>query len=58
MKIVILDDWFDTLSGLPFFKILSGYDVTVFKDHVNDIDELVKRSTPYDIIIFCFVTVQ
>ena len=51
MKIVILDDWFDTLSGLPFFKILSGYDVTVFKDHVNDIDELAKRLKPYDIII-------
>ena len=51
MKIVILDDWFDTLSGLPCFKILNGYDVTVFKDHVNDIDELAKRLKPYDIII-------
>ena len=51
MKIVTLDDWFDTFSGLSYVKILSGYDVTVSKDHVDDIHGLAKGLMPYDIII-------
>lgn len=43
MKVHILDDWFDTLRALPSFERLSGHDVTVWNDHVKDIDALAGR---------------
>ena len=43
MKITIIDDWFDTLRGLPCFKKLDGHDVTIWNDHVEDIGVLVER---------------
>lgn len=43
MKIHILDDWFDTLRGLPCYARLKGRDVTVWTDHVEDIDALADR---------------
>ena len=43
MKVAILDDWFDTLRTLPCFEKLEGHEVTVFTDHVQDIDELAER---------------
>ncbi|NVN88882.1 MAG: D-2-hydroxyacid dehydrogenase family protein [Rhodopseudomonas sp.] len=43
MKISILDDYFDTLRGLPCFAKLQGHDVTIFNDHVQDTDQLAER---------------
>ena len=43
MKIAILDDWFDTLRGLPCFAKLDGHDVTVFTDHIEDPAALAER---------------
>ncbi len=43
MKVHILDDWFDTLRALPCFGKLDGHDVTVWTDHVEDIDTLATR---------------
>lgn len=43
MKVHILDDWFDTLSGLPCFGKLDGHDTTVWTDHVEDPDILADR---------------
>ena len=43
MKITILDDYFDTLRILPCFAKLAGHDVTVWNDHVQDIDALAAR---------------
>ena len=43
MKITIIDDWFDTLRGLPCFKKLDGHDVTIWNDHVEEIGVLVER---------------
>ena len=43
MKIHILDDWFDTLRTLPSFDKLAGHDVTVWNDHMEDVDVLAKR---------------
>jgi len=43
MKIAILDDWHDTIRGLPCFAKLAGHDVTVFTDHVQDDAELARR---------------
>ncbi|MBC6442517.1 MAG: D-2-hydroxyacid dehydrogenase family protein [Rhodobacteraceae bacterium] len=36
MKIHILDDWLDTLRGLPCFEMLANHDVTVWTDHEPD----------------------
>ncbi len=43
MKVHILDDWFDTLSGLPCFAKLAGHDVTVWTDHEPDPAKLAER---------------
>lgn len=43
MKVHILDDWFDTLRGLPCFGKLDGHEVTVWTGHVEDADVLAER---------------
>ena len=43
MKVHILDDWFDTLRGLPCFRLLEGHDVTVWTDHEPDEEALAAR---------------
>src|SRR5215813_5038901 len=43
MKIAILDDYFDTLRTLACFSKLKGHDVTIWNDHVQDVDALATR---------------
>lgn len=43
MKVTILDDYFDTLRTLPCFRKLDGHDVTVWTDHIQDLDLLAQR---------------
>jgi D-3-phosphoglycerate dehydrogenase len=43
MKIAILDDYFDTLRTLRCFGKLDGHEVTIYNDHVQDVDELAAR---------------
>jgi len=43
VKIAILDDYFDTLRTLDCFRTLDGHDVTVWKDHADDIELLARR---------------
>jgi D-3-phosphoglycerate dehydrogenase len=43
MRVSILDDYFDTLRTLNCFDKLDGHDVTVFTDHVQDVDRLADR---------------
>ncbi len=43
MKVHILDDWFDTLRGLPCFTLLDGHAVTVWTDHLEDESALAAR---------------
>ncbi|MGH1414944.1 MAG: D-2-hydroxyacid dehydrogenase family protein [Pelagimonas sp.] len=43
MHVHILDDWFDTLRGLPCFTKLADHDVTVWTDHVKDVEVLADR---------------
>ena len=43
MKVHILDDWFDTLRGLPSFAQLKEHDVTVWNDHIEDTSILAER---------------
>ena len=43
MKISILDDYFDTLRTLQCFRKLDGHEVTVWTDHVQNVDALAAR---------------
>jgi D-3-phosphoglycerate dehydrogenase len=43
MKIAILDDYFDTLRTLECFRRLDGHDVTIWNDHVDDLEVLADR---------------
>ena len=43
MKVHILDDWFDTLRGLPCFAKLADHEVTVWTDHEADPVKLAAR---------------
>ena len=51
MRVAILDDWFDTLRSLPSFAKLAGHDVTVWNDHVDDVDELARRLASTDALV-------
>lgn len=51
MKVAILDDYFDTLRTLPCFETLSGHDVTVFNDHVQDSSRLAERLRSFDALV-------
>jgi len=43
VKVSILDDYFDTLRSLDCFSKLAAHEVTVWNDHVQDVDELADR---------------
>lgn len=43
MRIAILDDYFDTIRGLPCSAKLAGHEVTIFNDHVQETDALAAR---------------
>ncbi|MEP6944075.1 MAG: D-2-hydroxyacid dehydrogenase family protein [Betaproteobacteria bacterium] len=43
MKISILDDYHDTLRTLDCFRKLAGDEITIWSDHVQDVDALTER---------------
>jgi D-3-phosphoglycerate dehydrogenase len=43
MKVSILDDYHDTLRTLNAFGKLAGHEVTIWNDHVQDVDALAGR---------------
>ena len=43
MNISILDDYHDTLRTLRCFSKLVGHNVTIWNDHVQDVDLLAER---------------
>ncbi|MBB1627526.1 D-2-hydroxyacid dehydrogenase family protein [Achromobacter sp. UMC71] len=51
MNITILDDYFDTLRGLPCFSKLQGHAVTVWNDHVQDVDALAERLRDTEVLV-------
>ena len=51
MKVSILDDYFDTLRTLPCFGKLAGHDVTIWNDHVQDVDVLAERLRDTDALV-------
>ena len=51
MKVTILDDYFDTLRTLPCFGKLAGHDVTVWNDHVQDVDALAAAPADTEALV-------
>lgn len=51
MKIAILDDSFDTLRTLSCFAKLSGHQVTVWNDHVEDEGLLAARLQDAEVLV-------
>jgi D-3-phosphoglycerate dehydrogenase len=51
MKISILDDYHDTVRTLSCFSKLSGHDVTIFNDHLQDTDALAARLTDTEALV-------
>jgi D-3-phosphoglycerate dehydrogenase len=51
MKVHILDDWFDTLRGLPSFQRLDQHEVTVWTDHIEDLDVLTERLAHAEVLV-------
>ena len=51
MKITILDDYFDTLRTLECFRKLSGHEVTIWNDHVQDPEALAERLRDTEVLV-------
>jgi D-3-phosphoglycerate dehydrogenase len=51
MKISILDDYHDTLRTLTCFHKLDGHDVTIWNDHVQNVDTLAKRLSDTEVLV-------
>ena len=51
MKISILDDYHDTLRTLDCFAKLSGHDVEIWNDHVQDVDALAERLCETEVLV-------
>jgi len=51
MKISILDDYHDTLRTLACFDKLTGHDVTIWNDHVQDVDTLAERLRDAEVLV-------
>jgi len=43
MKVAILDDYHDTVRTLACFRQLGGHEVTIWNDHIQDVDALAAR---------------
>ena len=51
MKISILDDYHDTLRTLSCFGKLAGHEVTIWNDHVQDVDALAQRLADAEVLV-------
>src|SRR5262245_13269737 len=51
IRVSILDDYFDTLHTLPCFDKLAPFDVTIWNDHVEDVDVLAERLENAEVLV-------
>src|SRR5262245_61717989 len=51
MTVSILDDYFDTVYTLPCFGKLAPFDVTIWNDHVEDVDVLAERLEDSEVLV-------
>ncbi|WP_425230636.1 D-2-hydroxyacid dehydrogenase family protein [Sphingomonas sp.] len=51
MKVAILDDWSNTLAGLPCLARLADHEVMVWTDHVEEVDVLARRLAETEVLV-------
>jgi D-3-phosphoglycerate dehydrogenase len=51
MRIAILDDYHDTLRTLDCFRKLAGHEVSIWNDHVQDVDALAERLRDTEVLV-------
>ena len=51
MKISILDDYHDTIRTLECYKKLAGHEVTIWNDHIQEVDELASRLHDTEVLV-------
>ncbi|HCI80559.1 MAG TPA: 3-phosphoglycerate dehydrogenase, partial [Ktedonobacter sp.] len=51
MHIIIPDDYQDAVRHLDSFRKLAGQDVTIYNDHVTDVDTLAQRFHDADVLV-------
>lgn len=51
MKIAILDDYLDALRTLSCYSAIAAHDVTVWRDHTDDVDVLADRLADAEAIV-------
>jgi D-3-phosphoglycerate dehydrogenase len=51
IAVAILDDYFDTLRTLPCFAKLAPFDVTIWNDHVEEVDVLAERLKDTEVLV-------
>ena len=51
MNITIFDDYFDTVRTLACFRKLDAHQVTIWNDHVDDIDMLAERLKDTEVLV-------
>ena len=51
MKISILDDYHDTVRTLDCFAKLSGHEITIWNDHLQDVDALADRLQDAEVLV-------
>ena len=51
MRVAILDDYFNTLPTLDCYSRLAEHEVTVWNDHVDDLDVLANRLREAEVLV-------
>lgn len=51
MQVSILDDYLDTLRTLECFSSFDGHVVTVWNDHVDDVDVLAECLQSSEVLV-------
>jgi D-3-phosphoglycerate dehydrogenase / 2-oxoglutarate reductase len=51
MNVTILDDYHDTLRTLDCFRKLDGHRVTIWNDHVQDVEALAERLRETEVLV-------
>ena len=51
MNITILDDYLDTIRTLTSFRKLDGHEVTIWNDHVQNVDALADRLRDAEVVV-------
>jgi D-3-phosphoglycerate dehydrogenase len=51
MKIVVPDDYQDMVHRLSCFSLLDGHEVTRFREPAKDLDQLVERLHPAEVVV-------